>query len=300
MLARSRRARSHRGIVGRPIEPHQCPRLPELRFRRFQILIGNVDLFFQRVQLRVLENLPPLALRNLIAGLRRLPVRRDFFVSWRRRSRGLRVARSNCATADKQQSQTRTRRNSDVWPQTSAIGSSRRRPKSEVRGPKSDARRPPSSLCPLRRLGDANGLTVHHRVRRIDDDIFTSVQAGNHFDLAAEVVAERDLLQLLPSGPRQPSATRSPSERKSSVFTGRISDDVGVGSLKMHFGIGAGEKLSGRIVHRNLDQQGARRRIDGIGRAHQLSLRSGVRETPPGSGRRSVPAWPPESRPAAR
>ena len=62
MFALRRSARSHRGIVGRTIESHQCPRLPELRFRRLQILIGNIDLLFQRVQLRVLKNLPPLAL----------------------------------------------------------------------------------------------------------------------------------------------------------------------------------------------------------------------------------------------
>ena len=42
--------------------------------------------------------------------------------------------------------------------------------------------------------------------------------------------------------------------------------------LEMHFGIRAGEELSGRIVHRNFDQQGARCRVDGIGGAHQLAL----------------------------
>ena len=43
--------------------------------------------------------------------------------------------------------------------------------------------------------GDADCLAIHHRVRRIDDDVFISIQAGNHFDFAAEVVTQSDLLQ---------------------------------------------------------------------------------------------------------
>ncbi len=46
------------------------------------------------------------------------------------------------------------------------------------------------------------------------------------------------------------------------------------GQLEMHFGIGAGEKLAGRIVHRNFDQQGTRRWVDRVGCAHQLSLKA--------------------------
>ena len=84
----------------------------------------------------------------------------------------------------------------------------------EVRGPKSDVRRPTSafSLRPLRRLGDPTASPVHNRVRRIDDYVFIAVQAGDDFDFAAEVMTERDLLQLhllAVALPRRPADLRS-------------------------------------------------------------------------------------------
>src|SRR5450755_2719995 len=148
MFARGRSARGYRGIVSGPVNPHQCPRLLELRLHRLQILIGNVDLFFQRVQLRVLENLPPLALRNLIAGLGRLPVRRDFLVAGRFRRRGLCVARAYSATAEKQQADEDGGNSaSDVRPRPSATNPESRGLRSEVRGPRSAVRFPHCPPC---------------------------------------------------------------------------------------------------------------------------------------------------------
>ena len=201
MLSRGRRARSHRGIVSRPIIPHQCPRLLELRFRRFQILIGNIDLLFQRVQLRVLKNLPPFALGNLIAGLRRLPVRRDFFVCGRRRHGRLRIARANCATAEEADCRTSRKQASDLRPQPSAKSPE---PKSEVRGPRSDARPPPSSLCPLRVLGDPDGLDRRHRVRRIEDHIFIAVQGRQPLQPRCRNRGPIVIASAAPSGPVRP------------------------------------------------------------------------------------------------
>ena len=145
MLARRRCARCYRGIVSRPVEAYQRPRLPELRFRRLQVLIGNIDLFFQRVQLRILENLPPLAASNLIAGLSSLPGRRRLFVSRRRRRWRSGIARANRAAAEqKHQNQTR-RRTSDVGvrPRTSL-----KCPRSDVRGPTSAFTVPPARSAP--------------------------------------------------------------------------------------------------------------------------------------------------------
>ena len=119
MLSPGGCARSHRGIVSRTVIPHQCPRLLELRFRRLQILIGDIYLLFQRIQLRVLKNLPPFSLGNLIAGLRRLPIRRDLFVCRRRRHGRLRIARANGAAAEKQTSED-GRQASDLRPQPPA------------------------------------------------------------------------------------------------------------------------------------------------------------------------------------
>ena len=84
MFACRRRTRSDRGIVGRAVESYQRARLAELRLCGFQILVGDINLFFKRIQLRILKNLPPLSARDLIVGLSRLPVRRHFFVSRRR------------------------------------------------------------------------------------------------------------------------------------------------------------------------------------------------------------------------
>ena len=98
-----------------------------------------------------------------------------------------------------------------------------RRRRSDVRGL--------TSFLTVPLLRDPDRFTFHHRIRRIDDYAFIPIQAGYHFDLVAEIMAEGDRLQrhLLV---RPTVATRSPSERKSSVFTGRISEDVGVGSFR--------------------------------------------------------------------
>ena len=167
MLARARRARSDRGIVSRPIKSHQCPRLLESRFGSFQILIGNVDLLFESVQLRVLKNFPPLALRNLIAGLRCLPVRWDFLVSgWRGRS-GLGVTGSNCAGAEAASSS--EGRNvasdlrpqaSDVRPQPSAKAPASRKLRSEVRGPTPEVRFPHCAPCGVWAMRTASPSTT--------------------------------------------------------------------------------------------------------------------------------------------
>src|ERR1700690_172304 len=99
MLALSRGARSHRGIVSRPAKPYQCPGLPEPRFRSLQVLIRDIHLFFQGIQLWVLKNLPPLTPRYLIAGCSRLPVWRNLLEARRGGRRGLGIARAYRAAA---------------------------------------------------------------------------------------------------------------------------------------------------------------------------------------------------------
>ncbi len=44
-------------------------------------------------------------------------------------------------------------------------------------------------------LRDPDRLAFHHRIRRIDDYAFISIQAGYHFDLVAEIMAQGDRLQ---------------------------------------------------------------------------------------------------------
>ena len=56
-------------------------RLGELFLRGFQGLVGDVNLLFERIELRILINLPPLAFGDGVAGLRRFPIGRQFFVS---------------------------------------------------------------------------------------------------------------------------------------------------------------------------------------------------------------------------
>src|SRR5208283_501708 len=65
---------------------HQRTRRHEIGERRGDVLIGNVDLLFERIQLRIAENLPPLAMQGAVLWLRNFPaihlleiVRSDLF-----------------------------------------------------------------------------------------------------------------------------------------------------------------------------------------------------------------------------
>jgi hypothetical protein len=60
--------------------------LTETIFGYLEVLVGESELIFKRVELRVAKDLPPLSANRLIAGLGRLPaivlferVRRGFF-----------------------------------------------------------------------------------------------------------------------------------------------------------------------------------------------------------------------------
>ncbi len=74
-LARARDggAHAHRREIRRARSLHQCPRLLEVRLRNGDGLVGDVHLLDQRVQLRVVEDLPPFAARDLVLRLRHLP-----------------------------------------------------------------------------------------------------------------------------------------------------------------------------------------------------------------------------------
>ncbi len=81
-----------------PIEVDQGPSLVEPRLGHLQILIGNRNLFFQRIELRITEDFPPLSTIDLVAGLGGLPTV-DFFkcVSGNRGHGWFSVSRSNRA-----------------------------------------------------------------------------------------------------------------------------------------------------------------------------------------------------------
>jgi len=64
-----RNRREERG----PIEPDLCPRFPEPRLRDPQILVGRFDLRFERIEVRIAEDRPPLTARQVIARVRQLP-----------------------------------------------------------------------------------------------------------------------------------------------------------------------------------------------------------------------------------
>ncbi len=105
-------------------------------------------------------------------------------------------------------------------------------------------------------LGDPDSFSVDNRIGRIHDHVFISVESGNDFNLAAEIVAERDLLQfnfLTFADRRHPQTLGAEQQR-----IDRQNERRRCGrQLQMHFRIGAGKKLAGRIVDRNLHQQGA-------------------------------------------
>jgi hypothetical protein len=56
--------------------------LPKLRLCGLQILVGNIDLLFHGVQLRILEYFPPIATETLLVRLGGFPIA-SLFKSWR-------------------------------------------------------------------------------------------------------------------------------------------------------------------------------------------------------------------------
>ena len=59
--------------VLRPSLPHQGTRRHEVGERGGDVLIGNIDLLFERIQLGIAENLPPLAMQSAVLWLRDFP-----------------------------------------------------------------------------------------------------------------------------------------------------------------------------------------------------------------------------------
>ncbi len=71
--ARPGRPAGDRGEIGGPGDPDQGQGLAEIRLRRGEVLVRDVDLFFQGVQLGIVIDLPPFAPGQLIPGLGHLP-----------------------------------------------------------------------------------------------------------------------------------------------------------------------------------------------------------------------------------
>src|SRR6266436_8032899 len=65
-----------------------------LSFSGFQVLIGDVDLSFQGIELRILKNLPPVAAEILIVRLRCFPIT-YLFIGWRNLRSGTLIIWSN-------------------------------------------------------------------------------------------------------------------------------------------------------------------------------------------------------------
>ncbi len=61
-------------IITRVVEVNRRHRLPENRFQLPEVVIGDVDFFFELIELRVAENLPPLALQHTVARRGGLPL----------------------------------------------------------------------------------------------------------------------------------------------------------------------------------------------------------------------------------
>ena len=66
-------ADGHRWKVRRSCLLYEGARLAELCFGNSHVLIGDLHLFFESIQLRVTEHLPPVAAESCVLGLRHLP-----------------------------------------------------------------------------------------------------------------------------------------------------------------------------------------------------------------------------------
>ena len=100
---RSRDARCDGWIVVCPVVANRGSRLLELGLRRLQTLVRDIDFLFERVELRVLIDLPPFSFQCLIGRLGGLPVLRRFLVIGRDGRGGPRIARTDGAPGQKQQ-----------------------------------------------------------------------------------------------------------------------------------------------------------------------------------------------------
>ena len=63
----------HRGEKLRPGFPDQGPGRKKACRRGRNVLVRNIDLLFQRIQLRIVENLPPFTAKRIVSGLRLFP-----------------------------------------------------------------------------------------------------------------------------------------------------------------------------------------------------------------------------------
>src|SRR6266851_2807321 len=83
-------------IIG-PLIAEKGTSLGILGFSRLQVLVGDVDLRFEGIELRILKNLPPVAAEILVIRLGRFPIALLFLV-WRNLYCRAMIFRSNCAS----------------------------------------------------------------------------------------------------------------------------------------------------------------------------------------------------------
>src|ERR1700752_1757668 len=97
------------GELRRAVETDHGAGLAEAGFGDLQILVGRGHLLRQRVELRIAKDLPPIAPRYMVAGLRDLPPvprRRRLFVRRRQGHGRLAIVRANHATRKQQRCET--------------------------------------------------------------------------------------------------------------------------------------------------------------------------------------------------
>ncbi len=81
-VARCTRARGNRGKVTSPLIANKCTSLCVSSFSRLQVLVGDIDLSFEGIELRILKDFPPVGAEALIIRLGRFP-NAHLLISWR-------------------------------------------------------------------------------------------------------------------------------------------------------------------------------------------------------------------------
>src|SRR6201998_3399556 len=109
-----RRIRRDCGIVIGALVAQGGPGLLILSSRRFQVLVGNVDLLLQRVELGILKQFPPISAQVVVIGLGSLPVSHLLVCGWGWGRRSF-VFRSNGATGKLKDRSEKESRGRD-WP----------------------------------------------------------------------------------------------------------------------------------------------------------------------------------------
>ena len=106
-------------------------------------------------------------------------------------------------------------------------------------------------------LGNSHRLSRNQGIRGVDDDRLIPGQAGNHFDLRAEIMADGDSFQFGALSVANGCHLESFRTKYEAVCRHQQGRDCR-GKSEMNFRVRAGQQGTSRIIHQDFDKERAR------------------------------------------